>query len=135
MKKMKQLTLTAILIIFLLQTSLFAQMMRRNRMDAPPSRGNFCFGSENLIRNQLHLSEQQRKKVEKINLFYRKNFFKLKEKLFPLRDQLQYLILEEKPNLTAIKQTLNKIATIEANIEFSKIKHYLKIKQFLSKKK
>ncbi len=90
------------------------------------------FGNPKMMQERLKLSDDQIKKIEAINLRYKKEHLNYHEKIAPLRIRLQKLLLEDEVDLGAVKKLLREISDLRVEVRMLMIKQRIEIEKVLS---
>lgn len=91
------------------------------------------FGDEDLMRDQLGLSEKQVQAIISINRKMRERLFALGEQIRPLKRELHRLLSKENVSMQDARRQLEKISKLEIEIRILRIEHRLQIAKILTK--
>jgi len=109
-------------------------MMRRGGMMGNLRSGDGMgrMGVMSLLTDELKLSDDQKAKLEEMHTAHRKDMIKSNADLQIARVDLQNLMRQDNPNLDSIHEQLQKIANLEAEMQFSQIKATVEAKNILT---
>ncbi len=132
------LTLTAIIITTPVLFAHNGKKGGRHRPGPPPwakehHKGIF-FGDPEAMKEKLGLSEDQVEKIGSINLKYKKEFLKIKEKLAPKEIKLKSMLLEDNVNLNKVRSQLKDMAGLKVELRMLRIMQRLDIEKVLTSK-
>ncbi len=90
------------------------------------------FGNPSAMKQSLGLTDAQISRVEAVNLDHRKQLLEYKEKIGPKETHVKRLLLEDNPNLSAVRSTLREISDLRIEVQMLKITHRLEIEKVLT---
>ena len=115
---------------------LFANPMRRgegmHRGHARMRHGDICFGDQTYMKDTLKLTDKQIEDIGKINNKYMIELLKIKERLEPYRLKIRRLLLSNNVDLKEVRSILEKIAVLDVEKRFNRIKQRLEIEKILT---
>jgi Spy/CpxP family protein refolding chaperone len=95
-------------------------------------KGPFIFGDLIKLQKEIGLSDDQVKKIGDINTNFEKRMLTIKEKLVPMRIQLQKLLIEDVIEMDKVKNLLREISDIRIDIHITRIEHRIEIEKVLT---
>ncbi len=132
------LTLTAIIITTPVLFAYNGKKGGKHRPGPPPwareHRKGIFFGDPEAMKEKLGLSEDQVEKIGSINLKYKKEFLKIKEKLAPKEIKLKSMLLEDNVDLKKVRSQLKDMAGLKVELRMLRIMQRLDIEKILTSK-
>lgn len=137
MKNISKLLAAVAAVMLLVQPALYAQRggdMRGDGKGCPMMKGHDgpVFGDPAKLQKDLGLTDAQVVKIADINKEHQKKMLDYREKLAPMKIQLQRQLLEDNVDMAKVRALIKDMSGIKAELQVLRIQHRLDIEKTLT---